>query len=47
MRLNTASFLNKVLHVKSTASTLLTFLVHILNNIGELSITQKSARSVI
>ncbi len=38
MRLNTASFLNKVLHMESTTSTLLLFLLHFLNNIGELSL---------
>jgi len=38
MRLNTSSFLNKVLHMESTASTLLLFLLHFLNNIGELSL---------
>ena len=38
MRLNTASFLNKVLHMESTTSALLLFLLHFLNNIGELSL---------
>ena len=38
MRLNTASFLNKVLHMESTVSTLLLLFFHVLNNIGELSL---------
>ena len=38
MRLNTASFLGKVLHVESTVSTLLLLFFHVLNNIEELSL---------
>jgi hypothetical protein len=38
MRLNTASFLNKVLHVESTVSTLLLLFFQVLNNIGKLSL---------
>ena len=38
MRLNTASFLGRVLHVESTVSTLLLLFFQVLNNIGKLSL---------